>query len=482
MIRRLPRTSLFVQTLGLVVATLIAAEVTTVVVILNLPPPPPDVYSVSDAVRAIRNGHLTESTDGRDLTVSISSTPPAATTIGHRRMLFRNALAHALGVTPADVVVAQKGPRIVALGAPTQRFVSQSWIEEPVPILLGAFQLGVRRPDGLWTIVSPTYGFGGDPWEQRLLLVLAIAALAVAPLAWWYARRLAAPIAALAGGAERLGRDPSAPRLEIRGSSEVILAVNAFNEMQERLSQYVSDRVDMVGAIAHDLRTPLTRLRFRIESLPEELRSKLAADLDQMEAMVSATLGFVRDASEPRDRVKLELASLVEAIMDEAAETGADASTEPSARVVVDGDPVGLRRLVTNLVDNALKFGSAARARVFAESGMAFVEIDDNGPGIAENQIERAFEPFRRLETSRSRDTGGIGLGLAVVRAIARGHGGDVTLHRRREGGLRARLSLPLAAAVMNGARSEAPGASSPPTALDDLYPAARTRGPYWQP
>jgi signal transduction histidine kinase len=220
--------------------------------------------------------------------------------------------------------------------------------------------------------------------------------------------------------------------------------VNAFNEMQERLRQYVADRTEMIGAIAHDLRTPLTRLRFRIEAAPEELRVKLASDIDQMEAMVSATLAFVRDASRSHERVKLEITSLVETIMDEAAETGADASAEASARVVVDGDPVALRRLITNLVDNALKFGSAARGRVFVENQMAVVEIDDNGPGIADDQIERAFEPFRRLETSRNRDTGGIGLGLAVVRAIARGHGGDVSLKTLTEGGLRARVRLPL--------------------------------------
>jgi signal transduction histidine kinase len=179
--------------------------------------------------------------------------------------------------------------------------------------------------------------------------------------------------------------------------------------------------------------------------VPEEARAKFSADIDQMEAMVAATVAFVRDTSSPRERVKLEIASLVEAIMDEAAETGADSAAELSDRAVVDGDPVALRRLITNLVDNALKFGSAARGRVFTEDGMAIVEIEDNGPGIAEDQIERAFEPFQRLETSRSRDTGGIGLGLAVVRAIARGHGGDVLLRPRAGGGLRARVRLPLA-------------------------------------
>ena len=435
---------LFVQALGLVVATLIAAEIATVVVIFNLPPPAPEVYTVADVVQAVRVNGPTQTREGRDLTTRVVDGPPAAETLGRRRLQFRAALADALRLSPTDVVVTQSGPRIVALGGMRMPGGGPAGVHD-APILVGRFEIGVRRADGHWLVVLPKSAFGIDPWQQRLLLVLALAAVGVSPLAWWFARRLAAPIGALAAGAERLGRDPSAPPLEIAGSAEVTAAVRAFNEMQERLRQYVDDRTGMIGAIAHDLRTPLTRMRFRIEGAPEDLRTKLAADIDQMEAMVSETLAFVRDASRPHERVKLEIASLVEFIMDEAAETGADLAAEAADRVVVDGDPVALRRLITNLVDNALKFGSAARGRVFAQNGMAVVEIEDNGPGIAADQVERAFEPFRRLEASRNRDTGGIGLGLAVVRAIARGHGGDVQLGPAPGGGLRACLRLPLA-------------------------------------
>jgi len=267
----------------------------------------------------------------------------------------------------------------------------------------------------------------------------------VTPLAWWFARRLAAPIKAFAEAAERLGRDPDAPPLSVGGSAEVGVAASAFNEMQRRLKRYVQYRTAMMAAIAHDLRTPLTRLRFRIESAPDELKAKVAHDLDEMEAMISSTLAFVKDANRAGERTKLELSSLVESVMDEAAETGADASVERAERAVIDGDPVSLKRLVVNLVDNALKYGLRARGRVFAEGGVAVLEIDDDGPGLAEAEIERAFEPFHRIENSRSRETGGIGLGLAVAREIARGHGGDVVLQNRPGGGLRARVSVPLA-------------------------------------
>jgi signal transduction histidine kinase len=344
--------------------------------------------------------------------------------------------------------VAQNQPRFNFMGGPPR---SPRRSQAPPPralpdqtVLFGQFQAAVRQRDGKWLEAEPRHALI-DPWAQRVLLVLATAAMAVTPLAWWFARRIAAPFAAFARAAERLGRDPDAPPLTIRGSTEVTAAAAAFNLMQERLKRYVSNRTTLIAAIAHDLRTPLTRLRFRIEAAPEELKPKLAADLDEMEAMISATLAFVKDATRTGERTKLEVASLVETVMDEAAETGADAAVEHSERAVVDGDPIALKRLVTNLVDNALKFGSSARGRVFAEAGMAVVEVDDDGPGVPEGEIERAFEPFQRLEGSRSRETGGAGLGLAVVRAIARGHGGEVTLQNRAEGGLRARVTLPLA-------------------------------------
>jgi signal transduction histidine kinase len=444
---RAPPTPLFLQALGLVIATLLAAQLATIAVMVNLPPPPPEIYTVADVAQAVHNKTQAQTREGRALAAHLADKPPAAITVGHRRLQFRDALAQALNVAPSEVVISQPGTRIVALGA--QPRGSKAPVgDRDTPLLFGGFQLGVHQADGHWLVIQPKSAFGIDPWQQRLLLVLAIAALAVSPLAWWFARRMAAPMAALAAGAERLGRDPSAPPLDIRGSAEVAAAGRAFNEMQERLRRYVDVRTSMIGAIAHDLRTPLTRLRFRIEGAPEELRAKLAADIDQMDAMVSATLAFVRDASSPRERVSLEIASLVETVLDDAAETGADCATETCDRVVVDGDPVALRRLITNLVDNALKFGSRARGRVFVEAGMAVVEIDDNGPGIAPDQVERAFEPFHRLETSRNRDTGGIGLGLAVVRAIARGHGGDVSLASRAGGGLRARVTLPLGMAA----------------------------------
>jgi signal transduction histidine kinase len=446
---RAPTTPLFLQALGLVAATLAAVFVATTLVVINLPPPAPDVYTVSEVAQALRTGKTYQTVEGRDLEVRPVDQPPQATLpLGRRHQIFRMGLAQEMGVRPDDVAIAQNQPRIVFFGGPPRPLRrSQTPPPRAAPdqtVLFGPFQAAVRQKDGRWLVAEPHRGLI-DPWAQRVLLVLAAAALAVTPLAWWFARRIAAPITAFARAAERLGRDPDAPPLNVRGSTEVSAAAAAFNVMQERLNRYVSNRTTMIAAIAHDLRTPLTRLRFRIEAAPDDLKGKLAADLDEMEAMISATLAFVQDATRPGERTKLEVSSLVETVMDEAAETGADAAVEHAERAVVDGDPIALKRLVTNLVDNALKFGSSARGRVFAEAGMAVLEVDDDGPGVPEGDIERAFEPFQRLEGSRSRETGGAGLGLAVVRAIARGHGGEVTLQNRAEGGLRARVTLPLA-------------------------------------
>jgi two-component system OmpR family sensor kinase len=495
---------LFVQVLALVVVSLIAAHAVSTAVIFSLPPPPPEIYRLSDIARALKNPGVTTIEPGvRPLLVKVKSEAPDERPLirrgGRWRDDFRQKLGEELGVDPSRIVIETQGPRrlfVQSMQAERGLFIRgpsegpppgmRERLGPPPPpgsggggpafdvrgpgeggggpsfviggkaarpemmrlrderVIFAPFRIGVRQPDGQWLVVKPKPSFRLDSWQSHILLTLLLSGIAVAPIAWLFARRLAAPIAAFAEAAERLGRDPRAPPLDITGSPEVAAASDAFNGMQERLRRYVEDRTAMVGAIAHDMRTPLTRLRFRIEAVPDDIRAKLASDIDQMDEMISATLAFVRDTTQGGRREKLELSSLVETILDEAAETGADAVALPSDRLVVTGDPVGLRRLIVNLVDNALKYGQRARGRVFSEDGCAIVEIEDDGTGVPHEELERLFEPFYRGEPSRSRETGGAGLGLAVVRSIARAHGGDVTLHNRAGGGLTARVSLPL--------------------------------------
>ncbi|MEI7931863.1 MAG: HAMP domain-containing sensor histidine kinase [Alphaproteobacteria bacterium] len=309
---------------------------------------------------------------------------------------------------------------------------------------LAPFVVAFHQPDGSWQIVQTPPGWRPDPWQQRSLITFAVTFLVALIAAYLFTRRLTAPFTRLAESAERLGRDPNAPPVSVDGPRESRSAARAFNVMQERLRRYVDDRTAMVGAIAHDLRTPLTRLRFRIESLPVDQKSKMSTDLDQMEAMVAATLSFVRDATQAAQRTKLELSSVLESLADEMSDMGASVTMERSDKVVVEGDPVALKRLFGNLLDNAVKYGKVARVRVFKDDGHAIVEIDDDGPGVPDAEKERVFEPFYRREPSRNRDTGGIGLGLAVVRTVARAHGGDAELINRPGGGMTARVSLPV--------------------------------------
>ncbi len=185
-------------------------------------------------------------------------------------------------------------------------------------------------------------------------------------------------------------------------------------------------------------------MRFHIESAPPEIRAKMAADIAQMDAMVADVLAFVRDASQTTAHAKLELSSLLDTVADEFAEMGADVSVQHSERAVVEGDSLALKRMFANLIDNAVKFGGLARAQLHRDEDTVVVDIEDEGPGLPIGDLEGVFEPFRRAEPSRNRDTGGIGLGLTVARTIARAHGGDVILDNRIGGGLLARVRLPI--------------------------------------
>jgi two-component system OmpR family sensor kinase len=453
MIRNRAATPLFLQALGLVLATLVAAWLISAAVVSLLPPPVTDLYRMSDLSEAARTGQNRSTAEGRTLVVTVRDHGIGDDDTGGRAGWVKSAMSERLGVPETRLSLVNNRPTFLGFrtgppqrrvdGGGRQRRGDRGRDSDDEPFLMGDFKLSMQRDDGRYVVVQPQHTFRLNSWQGRILLIYGLAMLAVSPLAWLFARRMTAPIAAFSKAAERLGRDPRAPPLDLRGSTEVNEAVVAFNQMQGRLSRYVEDRTAMIAAIAHDMRTPLTRLRFRIESAPEEARAKLAADIDQMDEMISAALNFVRDSSQTGQRVKLELSSLLETVIDEAAETGVPASLTRSDKVVIEGDSLGLRRLVANLVDNAVKYGGVARASLHAGDEFAVIEIEDDGPGVQIDEIERLFEPFYRHEPSRSRETGGIGLGLAVVRSIARAHGGDVTLHNRPQGGLIARVMLP---------------------------------------
>lgn len=451
------RLPLFVPMFGFGLVCVLAAVVVNTVVIFVLPRPEPEIYQLRD-IELVLGGRELPASARKLLSVSLEAGPPKSPppTPGGYRIRTEQRIARDLGVRDQDVSFARRpfgmaefGPLPRPIGTPTFRRREPSRLFELAqrpgqPVLIGPFRLGLRQPDGRWRIVETRNPGIFDPWRQRVLLWFLASVLVTAPLAYLFARRLSSPISAFAAAAERLGRDPNAPPLRVDGSAEIGVAANAFNDMQERLRRYVEDRTSMIGAVAHDLRTPLTRLRFHAESAPPALREKMAGDIAEMDAMVAATLAFVRDATQAGERSRLELRSLLDSVVDGFAEQGRDVRLQPGDSVVIEGDGGALRRMFANLIDNAVKFGGLARVSLRVEDGLALVEVEDDGAGLPEAELETVFEAFRRSEPSRSRDTGGIGLGLTAARSIARAHGGDITLANRLGGGLKALVTLPL--------------------------------------
>jgi signal transduction histidine kinase len=290
------------------------------------------------------------------------------------------------------------------------------------------------------------------PWRSpdfatAFIVMFILGALMI----FWAVHRLLQPVKTLAEAAERLGKDVSnAPPLPESGPSEIATAAIAFNTMSSRIRKFVDDRTFLLTAIGHDLRTPITRLKLRAEYMDDdEQRLKMLADLDEMESMVAATLAFGRDitTSEPINRI--DLASLLRTLLDEASDGnpahGDHLSYEGPEHLTINARSLSLKRAFMNLIGNALKYGDSARVRlVHKQPPNIFIDIEDSGPGIPAADAELVFEPFRRLETSRNRETGGSGLGLSIARNIIRAHGGDIFLQNLPEGGLRARVTLPV--------------------------------------
>ena len=302
--------------------------------------------------------------------------------------------------------------------------------------------IAVGLENGLWAefAVRPGYWPRAGP-----LLWLGAVALLVALGLVWGAHRTTRPLRRLAEAADRLGLDAGLTPLPERGPRELRNAARAFNRMAARIRRLVDDRTLMLAAVSHDLKTMLTRLRLRAEFIEDgEQKEKAAADLDEMQAMLEATLAFARDDAADERPVAVDLAAMLQSLAADLADAGRAASYDGPDRLSLQARPVALRRVFENLLDNALRYGGEADLSLRQEDGRAEVRIDDRGPGIPRSLRERVFDPFFRVEASRSRDTGGSGLGLAVVRAIVQRHDGEIALEDRPGGGLRVRVALPL--------------------------------------
>jgi signal transduction histidine kinase len=260
----------------------------------------------------------------------------------------------------------------------------------------------------------------------------------------WAVRRVTRPLAALATAAERLGQDMRAPPLPEAGTVETRQAARAFNDMQVRLRTLIDSRTRLLAAISHDLRTPLTLLRLRTETVENaNERDKMLATIAEMDAMIGATLQLARDQSAAEPRRAADVTSLLQSAVDDMRDTGFPVRLQPAEPIFYACQPAALKRAVRNLLDNAVKYGKSGTANIRRASQAIEIDIDDEGPGIPQQELARVMEPFYRLDESRSRDTGGVGLGLAIAQSVVQAHGGTLTLSNRRTGGLRATIALP---------------------------------------
>lgn len=307
-----------------------------------------------------------------------------------------------------------------------------------------SFEARVRLHDGSWVSFDSQLPQAVFAWTHKLIWSLLLLLVSAVVVALVVVRWLTRPLATLAQAAEGLGHDIHRPPLPERGPTEVRRAAHAFNTMQARILRYLEDRLRLMAAVSHDLKTPITRLRLRAEMLEDaELKHKICRDLEEMDTMVRDALNFMRGIEVDEPVQAIDVNALLESLQADAEDLGQTMEIHGQAGTPFRGRPMALKRCITNLLDNAFKYGG--RARVHVEDGpeRLRLRIADDGPGIPEQELDRVFEPFYRVEHSRSRATGGAGLGLSIARSLARAHGGDVVLRNLAGGGLEAGLTLP---------------------------------------
>ncbi len=280
---------------------------------------------------------------------------------------------------------------------------------------------------------------GHNEWNTILPFLFSITALA-----YLVTRMTMRPLKQLAQAAKDLGNDINHPPLALAGAGEIRQASAAFNAMQARIRQHIFQRTQMLAAITHDLQTPLTRMRLRLEKVgDDDLRQKLVGDLSAMQEMVKEGLDLARSMDSTETMQALDLDSLLDSVCCDAADAGQDVELKGRAAMALMGRPLAIRRCLVNLIDNAVKYGHNASVTVERMVGAARIRIRDSGPGIDAKLLAQVFEPFYRIESSRSRESGGTGLGLTIARNIAEQHGASIALANHPDGGLEVTLVVP---------------------------------------
>lgn len=438
--------SLSIRTLaaGFTVAAILLSLTVAFVIALAFPAPPPARVTLAEAEAAVTGD---AETGWRRRVVAA---PPFKAAHEGQALVAQAGLAVLLD---AEVRVRPLSPERARAGGPSAPSGPPS--EGMKALLAGMalspgmsfapFEAAARQADGRWVVATPP-----SPWltPQRLRMALAflIAAAVLMPLALWGAGRLTAPFQRLAE-ATRGGRRAAT---FVGGPREAQEAARALDAMRDRLSEALKERTAIMAAVAHDLRTPLTGLRLRVEGLAAAPREAAAADIARMERLIAQLLTYVRGEDAPWTIEPVDLADLAREMATRQVAMGRDVRLTADGEHLVNGDRDQLDRALSNLIENAVLYGDRAEVAVTSEEGAVVCIIDDSGPGLPPDQLEAVFSPFHRLEASRSRATGGAGLGLAISRSIIERSGGGVVLGDRPEGGLRATVRLPRAAPALS--------------------------------
>lgn len=319
-----------------------------------------------------------------------------------------------------------------------------TWRFQPAPEGDPLLEASVKLKNGKWLHLEVARSLNPPPLALLFIPLLTMLLVFGSTLTI-IIRHISRPMKALAQAAEALGRGEDVPPVPISGPGDIRQAIDAFNDMRERLSRSVLDRTRMLASVGHDLRTPITTMRLRAEFIEdEETRTRLLASLDEMQHMAETALAFAREEASAEPTRIVDLNALVQTVCEDQADMNRSVVYNDNGRMLYRCRPHSLTRAVRNLVENAVVHGKSARVHLNGPPQEVWITVDDDGPGISEADIARVFYPFVRLDESRGQETGGIGLGLAIARSIVRGHGGDIAINNRPEGGLSATIQLPV--------------------------------------
>ena len=308
-------------------------------------------------------------------------------------------------------------------------------------------RIAITLPDGAMISAKlPPEQWERPFWRGPWMTTLLFAVVCVSLLGLWAARALTAPLSSFAKAAESFSLNGAAAPLPERGPEEIRSVAKALNRMRERITALIDDRTKMLAAISHDLRTPITRMRLRSEFIEDDSqRSRMLHDLDQMRSMLESVLSFLRNDRKLEAMTLVDVASTLQLVTDQFADMGHKIAYDGPQHAMAMVRPDDLHRSVTNLTENAVRFGAEVTIRLSLASDTMTIDVEDDGPGISDERKDVMLEPFVRGDNARNMDdVTGFGLGLSIARTIALAHGGELSLHDRRPHGLIVRIELPL--------------------------------------